>query len=201
MTEYQKALSRASKTNAERLAPEAFQQAVSLAMRAQDRFNQGNYTGAQQDFEEASRHAGRAAATAEEVSRETQSEAARKNLEATQREQDRQAASAALRLYEEALENRDIEALKRIWPGISREVENTWRNSFKFYKSLQIDLQPLTEVRISNGVAVVSCRKVQQLTTTGDGKKLDSVTNATFRLRKIRDSWVIDTITIEETRR
>ena len=194
LTEYQKTLSRASQINAERLAPEAFQQAASLGIRAQDKFNQGNFIGAQHDFEEASRHAGRATALAEEVSRQAQAEATRKNSEAAQLEQDRQATSAIVRAYREAMENRDVDALKKVWPGIGKDVENTLRNSFKFYKVLQMDLEPIGEARIANGSAVVSCRKVQRFTTVGDGKKLVSVSDTTFKLRKTRDSWTIESI-------
>jgi hypothetical protein len=41
--DYQKALSRASQAGVERLVPEAFQHATSLASQAQNLFTQGNY--------------------------------------------------------------------------------------------------------------------------------------------------------------
>lgn len=191
---YEQARTRAVEAGADKTSTEQMQQARTLASHGQEKLAQRNFSAAQQDFEEAARRAERAAAVAEESVRQAQAEASRRSREATQQHTDRQAVDTALRLYREALENKDIDALKKVWPGIGRNVEDTFRNSFKISKSLRVDLEILGEVRISESLAVVNCRKIQRLTTVGDGRRLEAVSNATFRLRKNGDRWVIDVI-------
>ena len=75
LDDYQKALSRASQAGADRLAPrERSSRQYSLATHAKEKFNQGNYAGAQADFAEALRQLESAIRRAEEVARQRRQE-------------------------------------------------------------------------------------------------------------------------------
>lgn len=192
--EYQRALSRASQAGADRLAPEMFQRATSLATHAQEKLNLGNYAGAQADFGEALRQLESAIGRADDAARQRRQEEDRRQKEVAQRATDVQSISEVLRLYQGAMENKDIDGLKKIWPGMGKEREKNLREAFKFSKSLRVELETLGEPRFSEGSAIVSCRKTQKLTTAGDGRRLEARTDSTFRFRKSNGGWLIESI-------
>ena len=211
---YMKALARASQASAERLAPEAFQPATNLATRAQDKFNQGNYAGAQSDFGEALRQMENAIVRAEEVARLRRLDDERKQKERLLAEQvaaqnhpappppqiggsgqkadDRQLVLQVLRRYEVAMNHKSIKEMKEVW-SLAKEEEKRIDESFKFAKSMQVHLENSTEPRISGDTAIVNCRRIVQITTP-DGKQRRNDSNVTVTLRKKGGNWIIETM-------
>ena len=175
--EYLNALSRASQVGADRLASDIYHQATSLGTRAQEEFNQGNYAGAQADFGEALRQLVNAIGRAEEIGQQRRHEDEGQQKEIAQRAEDVRAIQQAVRLYQGAMENKDIVALKNLWPGMSRESEMGRRKLFKDLKSIRVELEPVGEARLSEGftVAVVTYRQVQRLIFMGGTRRIPSL--------------------------
>jgi hypothetical protein len=191
--DYQKALSRASQAGADRLASDIYQQANSLGMYAQEKFNQGNYAGAQTDFRDALRQLESAMRRAEDSAQQGRQEDEKQQKERAQRAEDVRAIQQALRLYQGAMENKDIVALKGVWPGMSSQKEQESRQVFKDSRSIRVELEPLGEPRFSEASAVVSCRKIQRVVFS-NGQKFDPRFDSKFTLRKRSGGWFIESI-------
>jgi hypothetical protein len=193
--DYQKMLSRASQAGADRLAADTYQQAIGLGTHAKEKFSQGNYAGAQADFGDALRQLENAIRRAADTAQQRHQEEEVQQKANTQRAEDARAIQQALRLYQGAMENKDIVALKNLWPGMSRESDMARRKLFKDLKSIRVELEPVGETRFSEGFtsAVVSCRQVQRLIFTGGDKK-DPKFDTTIKLKKTSSGWLIDSI-------
>jgi hypothetical protein len=109
------------------------------------------------------------------------------------------AASAAIQdvvtRYQAALESRDINALKRIWPSLSGRQEDALRNEFQNARAIGVTLDGVT-VRINGATATVICRRNYRV-TTGDGRALRTATRMTMTLSRRDGVWVIDGISHE----
>jgi hypothetical protein len=186
---YDQARSQAADAGAEKFSAELFQQARTLASRAQEKLNQANFTGALQDFEEATRQMERATS----VSANLRADADKRSKESAQRSADLQAIWDLLRQYKEAMEGKNMGALRRVWPALSNESEKTIRGSFKFQKSMQLELEPRGEPRVSEGSAIVYCRQTQRVIFS-DGLKRESKSDSTITLRKSNGTWLIESI-------
>jgi len=191
--EYLKALPRASQAGADRLASEIFQQATTLGMRAQDKFSQGNYAGAQTDFGEALRQLVNAIGRAEEIAQQRRQVEEKQQKESAQRGDDVRAIQLVLRNYQGAIESKDIDTLKRMWPGMSSQKEKESRQVFKDSRSIRVELESLGEPRFSEGSAVVSCRKIQRVVFS-NGQKFDPRFDSKITLRKSSSGWFIESI-------
>jgi len=190
--EYLKALPRASQAGVDRLASESYQQATSVGLRAQEKFNQGNYAGAQSDFGEALRQLVNSIARAEEIGQQRRQEEERQQKEVAQRASDVRAIQQVLRSYQGAIENKDINALKRMWPSIPRKKEEEMK-VFKDSKSIRVELEPQGEPRLSEGAAVVNCRKIQRVVFS-NGQRFDLRFDSKITLRKSSGEWLVESI-------
>jgi eukaryotic-like serine/threonine-protein kinase len=190
--EYLKALPRASQAGAERLAPDLFQQATSLGMRAQEKFNQGNYGGAQTDFGEALRQLVNAIGRAEETAQQRRQNEERQQKEVVQRAEDVRAIQQVLRNYQGAIENKDADALRRVWPSIPRKKEEEMK-VFKDSKSIRVELELLGEPRFLEDSAVVTCRKIQRVVFS-NGQRFDPRFESKMTLRRSSGGWLIESI-------
>ena len=100
--------------------------------------------------------------------------------------------------YKNALESRDIGALKQVWPALGGRQEQAIRNEFDNSRSIAVDLQNLSPV-VSNNTATVTCRR-SYVVTTIDGRTLQTATRMTVTLSKRNGSWIIDNIRHEAER-
>jgi hypothetical protein len=91
------------------------------------------------------------------------------------------------------MENKDIAALKNVWPGISSQKERENRQVFKDSKSIRVELEQLGEPRFSEGSAVVVCRKVQRVEFS-NGQKFDPRFDSKMTFRKGGSGWFIESI-------
>ena len=91
--------------------------------------------------------------------------------------------------YTAALEARDVDALKRIWPTVTAAQERAIRAEFGHTRALTVELlEPRIEVR--DDQAVVVARRRYALTTT-EGTKLQTDTMTTLNLRRASTGWII----------
>jgi hypothetical protein len=92
--------------------------------------------------------------------------------------------------YERAAEARDLESVRRVWPGAPDALRNSYRN----LRSQSVDLD-CAEASVSGDTATISCREEIRSVGAG-GITLPLATNtATFSLRRNGDAWEISRIT------
>ena len=94
-----------------------------MGTHAKEKFSQGNYASAQADFGEALRQLESAIKRAEDTAQQRRRDEEGQQKEKTQRTEDVRAIQQTLRLYQGAMENKDIVALKNLWPGMSSRKE------------------------------------------------------------------------------
>jgi hypothetical protein len=92
--------------------------------------------------------------------------------------------------YERAAEARDVEGVRRVWPGAPDALRNSYRN----LRSQSVDLD-CAEANVSGDTATISCREEIRSVGAG-GITLPVATNtAMFSLRRNGDAWEISRIT------
>jgi hypothetical protein len=94
-----------------------------------------------------------------------------------------------LQKYSAALESLDASAVKRVQPSIP--VDNLAK-TFKDMKELKVNIDEVRVLSMDGASARVSCRVTQTLTPKAGSRKTTAVTRV-MRLRRLADSWVIDT--------
>jgi eukaryotic-like serine/threonine-protein kinase len=97
--------------------------------------------------------------------------------------------------YKAALEGRSIDALRRIWPGMSRSQEAAMRSDFKNANRIRVEiLGPQISVR-GNNATVTFVRRYQLDTVEGQQHSAD--TRTTLTAHRDGSGWVIDQIRFE----
>ena len=107
-------------------------------------------------------------------------------------EADRQAIVLTLSAYATALEQRDIDRVKLVWPGLGSAVERNLREGFAFARSLRVVLQP-TQIRLVGDTAIATCARHDEVITR-DGQRVQNDTRATLTLRREGERWLIESI-------
>jgi eukaryotic-like serine/threonine-protein kinase len=108
------------------------------------------------------------------------------------------AVRAVLTKYQLAIESRDLDALRRIWPGLAGRQEEAMRAEFERARAIGVRLDGVT-VKIAGGVATASCRRDYSV-TTGDGQTLKTTTDMTMTLSRRNGAWTIDAVRHEVVR-
>jgi serine/threonine protein kinase len=108
------------------------------------------------------------------------------------------AIQAVLARYRAALESRDINALKRIWPTLSGRQEDAIRNEFEHSRGIAVGLDGV-DIRPNGNGATVSCHR-NYAVTTADGQTLRTATQMSMTLARHDGVWTIETIRHEATR-
>ena len=100
--------------------------------------------------------------------------------------------------YKAALEGRDLEALKRVWPGLSEPSANAIRNDFQNATRITVDI---SEPRIvaSGATGTVTFRRRYELQTR-DGQRLRTETLTSMAVRRTSGGWVIDSVRFSPSR-
>lgn len=101
-----------------------------------------------------------------------------------------QYALAALKSYKLALEDRNLEGLKAVWPSLSKDQLSTFREFFKAARTIAIDGTPVEAPEIHGESAVIKCRRNIQY----PGQMQSDV--ATLYLRRQGDGMVIERMMI-----
>lgn len=100
--------------------------------------------------------------------------------------------------YQSALESRDIDALKRIWPALAGRQEAALRTEFQNARAIDVSLAGVG-IRVTGAAATVNCQRNYRV-TTADGKTLETATHMTMTLNSRDGAWGIANIQHEAIR-
>jgi eukaryotic-like serine/threonine-protein kinase len=103
-----------------------------------------------------------------------------------------EAVAAALRRYTSALEQRDVTALKAVWPGLSRSQQEAVEADFANARSISVELAS-PRIDVSGATATVNAVRHYSLRTR-DGQQLRSDTATTLTLRQGASGWLIESV-------
>ena len=99
-----------------------------------------------------------------------------------------------LNRYKTAFESRNLEALKRIWPGLP---EAALRTEFRRDSSISVGIVD-PQVSVRNDFATVKFIRHYEVVIDGDTHRSQS--NATMELRRTGNGWIIERV-LYDTRR
>lgn len=100
--------------------------------------------------------------------------------------------ASTLRRYTAALQQRDIGALKAVWPGLSRSQQDAVEAEFANARSINVELAS-PQMEIAGATATVTAVRHYSLTTR-DGQQLRSNTSTTLTLRQAASGWLIESV-------
>ena len=100
--------------------------------------------------------------------------------------------AATLRRYTAALEQRDVTALKAVWPGLSRSQQSAVEAEFANARSISVELAS-PRIDVTGATATVTAVRHYSLSTR-DGQQLRSDTSTTLTLRQASSGWVIESV-------
>jgi serine/threonine protein kinase len=103
-----------------------------------------------------------------------------------------EAVAATLRRYTAALEQRDVAALKAVWPGLSRSQQAAVEAEFANARSINVELAS-PRIDVIGATATVTAVRHYSLSTR-DGQQLRSDTSTTLTLRQAPGGWVIESV-------
>lgn len=103
-----------------------------------------------------------------------------------------------LRRYEQALESRSLEAIRRVWPALSGPQEDALRREFRQTRRIEVDIDD-PHITLSGGTGTVVFVRRYHLTTV-DGQRLDRNSRTTMSVRRAGSDWVIDRVHFEAIR-
>lgn len=105
----------------------------------------------------------------------------------------RRLVDSALARYRQAFENRDLDSLKSVWPGLSRSELSSIQNFFRIARSISLQLRLTGDPEINGDTAVVRSRRVMSASDErGPLPAQDQM--VTIHLRKSGDAMVIDSV-------
>ena len=97
-----------------------------------------------------------------------------------------------LRRYTAALEQRDIDALRLVWPRLSRAQQEAIEADFANARSISVELAS-PKVEVTGGTATVTTVRHYSLRTR-DGQQLQSDTATTVTMRQEASGWLIESV-------
>jgi len=103
-----------------------------------------------------------------------------------------------LKRYEQALEARNIDALKRVWPALQGAQEDAIRKEFLHARRIDVEIDD-SNIVVAGGSATVTFVRRYQLTTV-DGQRLVTNSRTTMSLRRTGRDWHIDRLRFEALR-
>ena len=103
-----------------------------------------------------------------------------------------------VRRYAQALEARNIDSLKRIWPSLQGAQEEAVRREFMHARQIDVDVDD-TNVNVSGTNGTVTFMRRYRLSTV-DGQRLDTNSRTTMSVRRAGNEWVIDRVRFEAMR-
>jgi serine/threonine protein kinase len=103
-----------------------------------------------------------------------------------------EAIAAVIDRYRAALEQRSMNALKAVWPGLSGAQQAAIESDFANARSIEVQLAS-PRITVSGGTATVVTRRQYQLRTR-DGQQLRSESITTMTLRQSGSAWVIESV-------
>ena len=105
---------------------------------------------------------------------------------------DLKAIHSVLDRYAAAMEAKDIEGLKAVWPALSEDQQRKLRTGFELTRLHKVQLQ-VNDVQVTVSIAVANCLRRDQI-VTAEGVSFQREAKATFRLVKKAETWTIVSI-------
>jgi hypothetical protein len=96
-----------------------------------------------------------------------------------------------LRIYERAIETKNVGLFRSVWPGLSAAEENRLRGSFNQIDSQQVDIT-VEDLRIDGRTANV--RISRRDTIMSGGRRQTASSRQTLRMEKAASGWIITEI-------
>ena len=103
-----------------------------------------------------------------------------------------------VRRYEQALESRSVEALKRLWPSLQGAQEEAIRQEFSHARRIDVEIAN-PDITLSGNAATVTFLRRYQLSTV-DGQRLLTNSRTTLNARRNGDDWIIERVRFEALR-
>ena len=94
--------------------------------------------------------------------------------------------------YREALESRNFDQVKRLWPSLSGAAETALRQEFQHARQITVDIAD-RQISVSNNAAKVSFVRTYSILTV-EGQRLQSTSRAVMDVHRAGNGWVIDAI-------
>jgi hypothetical protein len=102
-------------------------------------------------------------------------------------DKERQSILQVLDEYRSAYENRDLSALRKVWPNVPRDLQDTLKAARKI--GVRLDKG---EPVITGDTATVRCMQTLEITGKDRGIQFPSQSRQ-FRLRRDQGRWIIET--------
>ena len=100
-----------------------------------------------------------------------------------------------IRRYEQALEARSIDALKRLWPSLQGAQEEAIRQEFMHARRIDVEISNI-DIAGSGNTATASFLRRYQLVTV-DNQRLLTNSRTTLNARRNGGDWVIERVRFE----
>jgi eukaryotic-like serine/threonine-protein kinase len=100
--------------------------------------------------------------------------------------------------YKSALEARNLDALKRLWPGLNGAPQEAIRNEFGHASQITVEIVD-PHIFVSGGTGTVNFLRRYTLITV-EGRQLRSQSRTTMDVRRSGSVWVIERIRFEPVR-
>ena len=94
--------------------------------------------------------------------------------------------------YVSALESRNLDALKRLWPGLTVQAQEAMRIEFQHANRISVEIVDPRITGTGDAATVTFIRRYEVF--TGEGQRLRSESHATMDVRRAGGSWVIERI-------
>jgi hypothetical protein len=100
--------------------------------------------------------------------------------------------------YKTALESKDFDALKKVWPGLTGAAATAIQNEFQHASRITVDvLEP--RISASGASGTVTFRRRYELQTR-DGQHLRTETQTTMAVHRTPTGWVIESVRFSQAR-
>jgi ketosteroid isomerase-like protein len=100
--------------------------------------------------------------------------------------------SELLNRYKEALEAKDLNALKRSWPSLGGSAENAIRQEFQHASQISVRIDD-AHISVSGNSGKATFLRHYSVVTV-EGQRLQSTARATMDVRRAGAVWVIDSL-------
>ena len=103
-----------------------------------------------------------------------------------------------VRRYAQALEARNIDALKRIWPSLSGAQEDALRREFSHARQIDVQVGNVEVNASGNAASAVFLRRYELVTV--DGQRLLTNSRTIVSARRSGEAWIIEQVRFEAVR-
>jgi hypothetical protein len=99
--------------------------------------------------------------------------------------------------YKAAIEGRNIDAVKRIWPAMSAREHGALRDEFRRASSISVNI---LNPRIAGTADAATVTFIRDYEVVAEGQQLHTQSNATMEVRRSGASWLIESIRFDGRR-